>query len=160
MTNFKFFIALFCFLCASIFQSNKLSAQVYSAVGVGLVYGLDLDSDDVGTAVRCEFHLAPVTTIVPNYIAFPDLKLISTDVHYKWYPESQLLYYPIAGVNLAFIEETKTEEAQTKAGVNLGLGASLALGEKFTWAIEFKAILGDKAYKQNVVNGTLMFHIN
>ncbi|MEZ4887557.1 MAG: hypothetical protein R3E32_22685 [Chitinophagales bacterium] len=159
MTKVKFFIILFWIFCISTLNTNTASAQVYYSVGAGLAFSFNDDYQDLGTSIRGEFHIAPSTTIVPNYVAFQYLKIFSADLHMKLHPESPL-YYPLVGLNVAFIENRDSGEVETKLGANLGLGGSLALFEMLSIFTEYRYIWGDKAYKQGTGNVGLLFHIN
>lgn len=139
------------FLFALSFNSD---AQI--RVGGGLVFNAET-APDLGLNFRAEVGIGDAIVIAPNFTYYfktfgITVTEINGDVHYPFDITESVTVYPLGGLNVSSIGDTKI-------GINLGGGAQFGISDNLRVFAELKYIALIEFYSPVVIGGGVLFEI-
>lgn len=143
-----FATVLIAFALSFAFQSASYAQNSTTKLGVGVVYGDDVES--AGIDVNATFRVAPRVAIAPSVnIYFPDedetgldsFWAANIDGHYIFVADNDFHLYGLGGLNLAIIDPV-IGDSDSELGINLGIGGEVHL-QSFSIFSELKYVVGD-----------------
>lgn len=121
-------------------STGCISAQNTGTVAIGghLGYGSQIES--LGIGAHMQLNVKEFVRITPSFTLFPgksDLWMCSVDGHYLLPIKYNLMFYPIAGLNVSGWKFENTD-SKTRIGLNVGAGFQYDVSFNFIANLEYR----------------------